>query len=68
VRRLKEAYPEVVIDRFYSDSRADTPLAKLAREAFLVKGNDLSRFRAESFFRSRSIKTLETTFNSFFRS
>jgi len=44
VRRMKEAYPEVEIDRFYSDSRADTPLAKLAKQAFLVKGNALSLF------------------------
>lgn len=38
VRRLREAgYPDP-IDRFYSDSLSDTPLARLAREAKLVSG------------------------------
>ena len=43
-RRLNEAYPDVEIDRFYSDSRADAPLAVLAREAFLVRGDAISPF------------------------
>ncbi|MDR2525450.1 MAG: haloacid dehalogenase-like hydrolase [Oscillospiraceae bacterium] len=39
VRRLREAYGDVPIQRFYSDSRSDAPLAKLAAQAFLVKGD-----------------------------
>ncbi len=39
VRRFYEAYPNGVIEEFYSDSRSDTPLAKIAKKAFLVKGN-----------------------------
>lgn len=41
VRRFQEIYPEAQIDRFYSDSYSDTPLAELAGEAWLVKGSKL---------------------------
>lgn len=41
VRRLQAAMPECVVDKFYSDSRSDTPLALLAKEAYLVKGDRL---------------------------
>jgi HAD superfamily phosphoserine phosphatase-like hydrolase len=44
VRRMREEYPDVEIDRFYSDSLADTPLAKLARESFMVKGDSIFAF------------------------
>ncbi len=44
VRRMREAYPAVQIDGFYSDSRSDAPLAKLARQAYLVKGDAISPF------------------------
>jgi len=39
VRRLREAFGDTGINEFYSDSRTDTPLAKLAHKAFLVKGD-----------------------------
>lgn len=39
VRRLREAYPEEQIAQFYSDSMNDLPLARLAREAFMVNGD-----------------------------
>jgi phosphatidylglycerophosphatase C len=42
VRRLRELYPDVVIDEFYSDSLHDSPLARLARSAWLVKGSALA--------------------------
>lgn len=42
VRRLRREYPNTEIDEFYSDSLSDTPLAKLARRAFLVKGSELT--------------------------
>lgn len=41
VRRLKELYPDVQIDEFYSDSLTDAPLAKLAKKAYLVKGDQI---------------------------
>ena len=44
VRRMREQYPELQIAEFYSDSRSDTPLAKLARKAYMVKGDALSPF------------------------
>ena len=44
VRRMRESYPEVQIDQFYSDSMNDLPLAKLAREAFMVKGDERKPF------------------------
>jgi len=40
VRRLQQAYGQIEIGEFYSDSLADAPLAKLARKAFLVKGDE----------------------------
>ena len=44
VRRMREAEPETQIDGFYSDSKSDTPLAKLARNAFMVTGDEISAF------------------------
>lgn len=37
VRRLSEEFNVTQIDRFYSDSLTDLPLAKIAGQAFLVK-------------------------------
>jgi HAD superfamily phosphoserine phosphatase-like hydrolase len=44
VRRLREAYPEARIARFYSDSRNDLPLARLAEQAFLVRGDNIGPY------------------------
>lgn len=43
VRRLREYMPEALeqMEQFYSDSIADTPLARLAQEAYMVKGDEL---------------------------
>lgn len=40
VRRLYAEYPDIRIGEFFSDSRHDTPLARLADRAFLVDGGD----------------------------
>ncbi len=48
VLRLKHQFPHVRINDFYSDSLADTPLAKLAKRAFLVTGNKMSPWPTES--------------------
>lgn len=36
VRRFREAYPDSIVEKFYSDSLSDTPMAELAEEAFLI--------------------------------
>ena len=36
VRRFHAAFPDATVERFFSDSLNDTPMAQLAREAFLV--------------------------------
>ena len=40
VRRLHEAYGDLEIGKFYSDSLSDAPLAALARRAWLVEGDE----------------------------
>ena len=42
VSRFYEAYPGEEINAFYSDSLSDTPLALIAKQAFLVKKGELS--------------------------
>lgn len=44
VRRLREALPECRIDAFYSDSDSDLPLARLARQAYKVRGNRVTEW------------------------
>lgn len=39
VRRFREAFPNAIIENFYSDSYSDSPLAIIAKRAFIVKGN-----------------------------
>ena len=41
VRRFRLEYPTTEIAELYSDSLSDTPMAELARSAFLVKGSDI---------------------------
>lgn len=40
VRRFQKEHLE--IDKFYSDSLSDTPLAKIAKEAFIVRGEEVT--------------------------
>ena len=44
VKRYEEIYAQKQIDEFYSDSYSDTPLAKLANKAFLVRGNTIQNW------------------------
>lgn len=45
IRRFEEIYKSTnVIDKFYSDSHYDIPLAKCAKEAYLVKGENISKW------------------------
>ena len=41
IRRFRQAYPDAEIDTFYSDSHSDDPLARIARRAVMVKGDQL---------------------------
>lgn len=41
VRRFLEQFPDLEIEEFYSDSKSDLPLAKMAHKSFLVKGEKL---------------------------
>ena len=45
VRRLQMEFPQIQVNQFYSDSRSDEPLAKLARESFLVKGGKINSWK-----------------------
>lgn len=44
VRRMRELYPDCQMQAFYSDSKADTPLAQLAERAYMVRGNTITPF------------------------
>ena len=44
VKRFYEVFPDGVIDDFYSDSYSDEPLAKEAKRALIVTGEDLSEW------------------------
>jgi len=48
VRRFYERFPDGEIDEFYSDSLIDTPLAQIAATAFMVKGDELLPWPAET--------------------
>lgn len=48
VRRFKLAYPDAQVDDFYSDSLSDTPMARIARRAFLVSGQTVRPWPAQT--------------------
>ena len=41
VRRFRAVFPAARVETFYSDSRSDAPMARLAERAYLVKGEKL---------------------------
>lgn len=41
VKRFREAYTDDMVEEFYSDSYTDTPMARLAKKAYIVKGEKL---------------------------
>ena len=43
--RFYEKYPNGEIEEFYSDMYCDTPLARLAKKAVMVKGEKLSPWK-----------------------
>lgn len=44
VKRFYREFGNGKINRFYSDSKSDTPLAKLADKAFIVKKNKITEW------------------------
>lgn len=44
-RQLRQRLPNVVVEEAYSDSLVDRPILKLAKQAFLVKGERVEPFR-----------------------
>ena len=44
VRRFQEQFPDGVIERFYTDSKADLPLMRIAKEAFFVQKQTVIRY------------------------
>ena len=45
VRRFREQFGNSVIEEFYSDSQSDLPMAKIAQNAFLVKGEKIEKWQ-----------------------
>ncbi len=45
VRRFLALYPNATVEAFYSDSLSDTPMARLAERAYLVKGTAIESWR-----------------------
>jgi len=41
VVRFRAIYKEDKVDKFYSDSRSDTPMALISAEPFIIKGNTI---------------------------
>lgn len=41
VNRFYQEFSNGIIDEFYSDNYSDTPLAKIAKNAFIVNGNNI---------------------------
>lgn len=47
VNRFYEIFPEATIENFYSDSKSDIALAKIAQNAYLVKKNLIRKWELE---------------------
>ncbi len=45
VKVFKEKFPDAVIENFYTDSLNDQPMIDLAQNAFLVKGNKITKIK-----------------------
>jgi phosphoserine phosphatase len=42
LRRFREEYTEAPVEEFYSDSLGDAPMARIAKRAFLVRGDRIT--------------------------
>ena len=45
VKRFYQIYPDMKINKFYSDSKSDTPLKQISKQAYLVKGDELQEWK-----------------------
>ncbi len=43
-KKFKEQFPSIVLENFYSDSYCDTPMAKISKKAFIVKGDNILKW------------------------
>ena len=42
---LKEKYPKIIINEVYSDSLSDLPLMNISKNAYIVKGNKIKKYK-----------------------
>ncbi|MBO4220239.1 MAG: haloacid dehalogenase-like hydrolase [Clostridia bacterium] len=47
VRRFREVFPDADVDKFYSDSDSDLPMARIAARAFKVRKESVSEWAVE---------------------
>lgn len=45
VKYLKEKYPKIIVNTVYSDSLSDTPLMNISKNAYIVKGNEIKKYK-----------------------
>ena len=45
VKRFYQIYPDMKINKFYSDSKSDAPLKQISKQAYLVKGDELQEWK-----------------------
>ena len=45
VKRYKQEYKNKKISKFYSDSLSDLPMMKIAKKAYIVKGNNIKEYK-----------------------
>ena len=45
VKAFKEKYPDAVIENFYTDSLNDQPIIDIAQNAYIVKGNKITKIK-----------------------
>lgn len=45
VKYLKEKYPKIIINEVYSDSLSDLPLMNISKNAYIVKGNKIKKYK-----------------------
>ena len=45
VKLFYEHFPNKIVDEFYTDSKNDMPMIKIAKKAFLVKKNNISEYK-----------------------
>jgi phosphoserine phosphatase len=48
VIRIREAFPDIEISNFYSDSIIDKPLMEISKNSFIVKGNKILEYKKRS--------------------